>query len=315
MAKNAPQSNPAEIMPIIEIDTWVVEESAGPSFVGRLFAEFLGTFLFVLIGLGVAAFGFASSASTTLRGNTDIASLTGSFGGLNYAASLGNALAWAVALIALIVAVGRISGAHFNPAITLGMWIGGRMPGRDVAPYVVVQVLGALLAGTVVRTLLVGLPLFTTGSDLVAASGGAAPTVGQGMSFITIGGGVHSSTGATIAYAAIVEFIATAALVAVVLAATSRRAPKGQAPFTIGLAIAVLLLWAAPFSGGGLNPARITATALFASDAAGAHWAIGQLWIWWVVALLAGAFVGLLFRGFGPVEDLRAVETSDAQEL
>ncbi len=165
MPKNPPQSKAAELMPSIDDGTWVADESAGPTLVGRLFAEFLGTFLFMLVGLGVVIFGLVTSVTTTLRGQTDIAALTGSFGRLNYAAAVGNSLAWAIVLLALIVAFGRISGAHFNPAVTLGMWIGGRMPGRDVAPYVIVQAAGALLAGTVIRWLIAGFPLFSPDSD------------------------------------------------------------------------------------------------------------------------------------------------------
>lgn len=299
MAKNAPQSSAAEIMPIIEIDTWVVDESAGPTFVGRLFAEFLGTFVFMLAGLGITVFALTIFASTV--GNRGDGFLSAG-------------LAWGLSLFILVAVIGPISGAHFNPAVTVGLWVAGRFPGRDVALYIVAQVAGAIGAGGLV-TYFAG--TFTGAFDLAGVS---APSTGTVMQYVSIGYGTHSPAQVAMFPAALIEFIATGLLIAVVLGATSKRASKAQAPAAIGLGFAVLIMLAAPLTNGGLNPARASATAIFArvADAttgAATNEALGQLWLWWVVMLVAGAFVGLLFRAFGPVEDLRALETAEAPEL
>jgi aquaporin Z len=293
MPKKEPQSTPAEIMPVIEIDTWVVDEPAGPTLVGRLFAEFLGTFIFMLAGLGISAFAL-------LLTNQNDGHLSG-------------ALAWGLPLFILVAVIGPISGAHFNPAVTVGLWIAGRFPGRDVALYIVAQVAGAIGAGGLVMYFA---GTFTGIGDVAAGE----PSTGLVMQYISIGYGDRSPAKVAMFPAALIEFIATGLLIAVVLGATSKRASKAQAPAAIGLGIGVLVMLAAPLTNAGLNPARASATAVFArvADAttgAVTNESLGQLWLWWVVMLVAGAFVGLLFRGFGPVEDLRAIETAEAPEL
>ncbi len=130
MPKKAPQSEAAEILPSIDDDTWVSDESAGPTFAGRLIAEFLGTFLFMFAGLGISVF------ALTLTNSND--------------GRLAAGLAWGLPLFALIAVIGPISGAHFNPAVTIGLWVSGRFPGRDVALYIVAQVFGAVGAGALV---------------------------------------------------------------------------------------------------------------------------------------------------------------------
>jgi len=292
MAKNAPQSKAAEIMPSIEDDTWVDDESAGPTLVGRLFAEFLGTFIFMLAGLGISAWAL-------LLTNQNDGHLSG-------------ALAWGLPLFVLVAVIGPISGAHFNPAVTVGLWIAGRFPGRDVALYIVAQVAGAIGAGGLVMYFA---GTFTGIGDVAAGE----PSTGLVMQYVSIGYGDRSPAKVGMFPAALIEFIATGLLIAVVLAATSKRASKAHAPAAIGLGIGVLVMLAAPLTNAGLNPARASATAIFArvADAttgAVTNEALHQLWLWWAVTLLAGAFVGLLFRGFGPVEDLRAIETADAPE-
>jgi aquaporin Z len=292
----------------LETDTWAASEVPPPGLLARLSAELLGTFAFMFVGLGTAFFIVALSTTSALKSSQDVPGIMAGFTGFNYATTLTATLAWAVTLLALVVAFGRTSGAHFNPAVTIGTWVAGRFPGRDVALYLIVQVAGAIGATSLIWWFAGGLPIFTANDPLLTTSGLTAPTVGQGMSTIAIGSGDHSPTGIALSYGLVIEFIATALLVGAFLAATSVKAPKGQAPFTIGLSLGVLILLAGPFTGGALNPARATATALFATDAEGSHWALGQLWWWWVATIVAGAFIGLLVRAFGPEEDLDVIE-------
>lgn len=292
MPKNAPQPQVAEIILSIDDDTWVAEESAGPTIVGRLFAEFIGTFIFMLAGLGISAF------ALLLTNQQD--------------GHLSSGLAWGLPLFILTAVVGPISGAHFNPAITVGLWVAGRFPGRDVALYIVAQVAGAVGAGALVLYL----SGTFTGIGNVAAG---EPSTGLVMQYISIGYGAMSPSKVPMFPAALIEFIATGLLVAVVLAATSRRASKAHAAAAIGLGIAVLVMLAGPLTNAGLNPARATATALFARVADATSGAVtnpvlGQLWLWWLVMIVAGAFIGLLFRGFGPVEDLIALDAVEEPE-
>ena len=299
MPKNAPQSKAAEIMPSIDNDTWVVDESAGPTLVGRLFGEFLGTFLFMFIGLGITVF------TLTLGARSD--------------GYLTAGLAWGIGLIALIAIVGPISGAHFNPAVTVGLWVAGRFPGRDVALYIVTQVAGAVGAGGLVYYY--AGTFSVVGDDVVAGQ----VTASQVMAYVSIGYGDHADFGtpapthAALFPAVLMEFLATAMLIALVLGATSRRASKAQAPLAIGFGLATLVMLAAPLTNAGLNPARDTATAVYAwvtnsTTGETGNWALSQLWVWWLVTIVAGAFVGLLYRGFGPVEDLVGDDVEDAIE-
>jgi len=287
-----PRAEATEYQVDVDVDTWEIDAEAPSSLLARFFTEYIGTFIFIFLGLGVTLF------SSLLLGDT--------------AGTVVNALAWGLTLLALVVATGRISGAHFNPAVTIGAWISGRFPGRDVAPYILIQTCGAVTAGALILWLANGFPLFAAGS-------GSGWLPGDAMAHISIGTGEHTQLGFDTARGITVEFIATGLLVAAILAATSLRAPRGQAPFTIGLSFAVLILISTPFTNGALNPARVTATAVFAKatdPATGevSNWAIGQLWWWWAVALVAGAFIGLLFRAFGPEEDLEAVEVLEVIE-
>ncbi len=291
MAEKKPEKKPrpeaAEYQVDVDADTWAVDNEAPSGLLARFFTEYIGTFVFMFLGLGTTLF-----ASLLTSGA---------------AAPVVNALAWGFALVALVVAAGRISGAHFNPAVTIGAWISGRFPGRDVAPYILIQTAGAVTAGALILWLANGFPQFL-------ADAGSGYVAGDAMAAISIGTGDHSPLGFDTSRGLTVEFIAIGLLVAAVLAATSLRAPRGQAPFTIGFSFAALILVASPFTNGGLNPVRVTATAIFAKTADGTNWAVGQLWWWWAVAILAGAFVGLLFRAFGPEEDLETVEVIEVIE-
>ncbi|WP_291379792.1 aquaporin [Demequina sp.] len=248
-------------------DTWS-NELAGPGLIARLGAEAAGTFILVLLGVGTAVVG---------RGPLDVA------------------LAYGIALMIGIVAFGGVSGAHFNPAVTVGAWLSGRFPGMDVVPYFLAQVVGGIVAAGVVRLGMGSLEAVNGEAAMrlmgavSARYGDHAPLADSGLNF-----GLGVALG--------VEVIATGVLTLVVLAAASRRATLAIAPLATGLTFAVLMLWTIPFTNGALNPARATATALFSDT-----WALQQLWVWWLAPILGAAIVGLLYRIYGPIEEAEAL--------
>ncbi len=246
-------------------DVWV-EDRSGPSLVARLVAEAAGTFVFILVALGVALFMPAFSETR-----------------------LTVALAFGFAAWGVIVAIGHVSGAHLNPAVTVGLWAAGRFPGIDVLPYVLAQVLGASAAGAALWGFMVSSPNVTDGRAI--------------MDGISIGFGEHSPTQFGLVPGLVAELVGTAILLAVVLSATSVRAVRNMAPATIGVSLTILVAWIIPFTNGALNPARATGTALFANT-----WALTQLWAWWVAPLVGAVITGLLYRAFGPREDVERVE-------
>ncbi|WP_084127807.1 aquaporin [Demequina sp. NBRC 110055] len=253
-----------------EADEWV-EDTSGPSLIARMFAEAGGTFVLVLMGVGAALF-----SSVMGWGLLAVA-----FG-----------FALGVMIAALIF--GRISGAHLNPAVTVGVWLGGRFPGRDVAPYIISQVIGAIAA--------TGLFAFLVSTNELYDQLG---TTRQFIGTASNGYGEHSPTQFDWLPAGIIEIIIAALLVAVVLSVTSvlNKAGAAAAPFGIGLTVGFLVMIAIPFTNGALNPARATGTAVFSEG-----WALEQLWLFWVAPLIGAAISGLLFRAFGPEEDLIIVE-------
>lgn len=251
-------------------EAWSRHE-VGASMPARLSAEAIGTCVLVAVGLGAAILGMPYNQGMTLL----------------------PAFGFGVAAFALIIAVGHISGAHLNPAVTVGLWAAGRFPGRDIAPYVLAQVVGAVAAGA----LLLG----------VLGVSPSAPGGRESMSALSIGWGDHSPWGVSLWVALLAEVLLTAGLVAVILSATSVKAPSHQAPATIGIALVVLVVLAIPFTNGALNPARATGTAVFAEP-----WALGQLWAWWLAPGLGGLLVGLAYRAFGAAEDLETVQLVDA---
>ena len=229
--------------------------------VAKLAAEAFGTFLLVFGGLGVALFSNPQSAP------------------------LPAPLAIGLSIGVGVAAFGHISGGHFNPAVTLGTAVAGRTQWKLVPGYIASQVVGgavgALILWVVLRTL---------------------PNLSNVQSFFTgISNGVDdvSPIKAPMAAGLLVEVVATAAFLAIILAATSRRAAKGVAPWAIGIGLAILVQAIVPITNASLNPARSTATAIFAEPSA-----LGQLWIFWVAPLLGAAITGLLFRGFGSPEDV-----------
>lgn len=298
-AAAAPQDSapPAPVEPTVVTEEVVVEEAvavpapaadagtaavlpagtvvaAGPSLVARLGAELFGTFFLVLVGVGIA--------------------LYASFG--NVGGGLGVALGFGVAVLAGIVAVGHVSGGHFNPAVTMGACLAGRTPFRDLLPYWLVQVVGAALAAAV---LFLTVPSALPG---LVAQGGEA-TVRSFFSGTANGFGEHSplarlSNGEaefSLVAALLVEVIGTAVFVGVILGATDRRANKQHVPFAVGLTLAVVLMVAMPVTNGSINPARSLAAAIF-SDA----WALEQVWLFWAAPLAGALIAALVYRAFAP---------------
>ncbi|WP_201774425.1 MIP family channel protein [Demequina sediminicola] len=251
-----------------EVDEWV-EDTSGPGLLPRMAAELVGTFILVFMGVGTALY-FSTGDNGTL------------------------AVAFGFALGVLIAALifGGVSGAHLNPAVTFGLWVAGRFPGRDVASYWLAQVVGAACAAGI---------LFLTAS-MHPESGDAARAL---ISTASNGYGDHSPTGFGWGAGMIIEIIIATLLVGVVLAVTSVFAKDGAAaaPFAIGLTVGFLVLIAIPFTNGALNPARALGTALWSDT-----WALQQVWLFWIAPLIGAAIAGLLYRALGPTEDLIAVE-------
>ncbi len=220
----------------------------------RLAAEFFGTFWLVLGGCGSAVL---AAAFPEL--------------GIGFA---GVALAFGLTVLTMAYAVGHISGGHFNPAVTLGLLAAGRIDGKDVVPYILTQVLGAIAAAGVLYLI---------------ASGKAGFDVTAG--FATNGYGEHSPGGFSLLSVVVTEFVLTAFFLLIILGVTDKKAPAGFAPLAIGFALVLIHLISIPVSNTSVNPARSTGVALFQGD-----WAIAQLWVFWVVPLLGGVFGGLVHR-------------------
>jgi aquaporin Z len=218
----------------------------------KLIAEFLGTFWLVLGGCGAAVLA------------TGVPNV-----GIGYA---GVALAFGLTVLTGAYAFGHISGAHFNPAVTVGVWAAGRFPSADVVPYVVSQVVGAIIAAAVL---------------FVIASG--APGFDASAGFASNGFGDHSPQHYSMMAGALTEIVLTFMFLVVILGATSENAPKGFAPLAIGLALTLIHLIAIPVTNTSVNPARSTGVALFQGG-----WAVKQLWLFWVAPLVGGALAGIL---------------------
>jgi aquaporin Z len=220
----------------------------------RLTAEFLGTFWLVFGGCGAAV--LAARAPT----------------GIGMA---GVALAFGLTVVTMAYAVGHLSGGHFNPAVTLGLWLGRRSPARDVVPYVVTQVVAAVAAAAVLRVVAEGRPGYRPRIDGLAANGY----------------GAHSPDKYTLGACLVVEVLLTLVFVVIILGVTDRRAPAGLGPLAIGLALTVIHLISIPVTNTSVNPARSTGPALIMGG-----WALSQLWLFWLAPLLGGAIAGVAYR-------------------
>jgi aquaporin Z len=171
-------------------------------------------------------------------------------------------------------AVGHVSGGHFNPAVTVGLYAGGRIPSSDLLPYILAQVVAAIVAALVLYAIASGKP----GFDL---AGGLAAN----------GYGEHSPGGYSLGAAILVELLLTFVFLFVIMGATDRRAPAGMAPLAIGLCLTLIHLISIPVTNTSVNPARSTGPAVIVGG-----WALAQLWLFWVVPILGGALGGLAYR-------------------
>lgn len=217
-------------------------------------AEFLGTFWLVLGGCGSAVLAAAFP-------NVGI--------GL-----LGVALAFGLTVLTMAYAIGHISGCHLNPAVSVGLWAGGRFPASKLAPYIVSQVLGAIAAGGVLYLI---------------ASGKAGFDVSAG--FASNGYGAHSPGGYSLLAAMVSEVVMTMFFLLVILGSTDKRAPSGFAPIAIGLALTLIHLISIPVTNTSVNPARSTGVAVFVGD-----WAISQLWLFWVAPVVGAVLGAIAYR-------------------
>ncbi|WP_019172032.1 aquaporin Z [Pseudaminobacter salicylatoxidans] len=220
----------------------------------RLLAEFLGTFWLVFGGCGSAVFAAAFP---------DL--------GIGF---LGVALAFGLTVLTMVYAVGGISGGHFNPAVSVGLTVAGRLPARDLIPYVVVQLIGAIIASTILYFI---------------ASGKADFTLANG--FAANGYGEHSPGGYPLSSALLVEIVLTFIFVMVILGATSGHAPAGFAGIAIGLTLTLIHLIAIPVTNTSVNPARSTGPALFVGG-----WALQQLWLFWVAPIVGAIIAGVAHK-------------------
>ena len=214
-------------------------------------AEFFGTFWLVLGGCGSAVLAAAFP-------NVGI--------GL-----LGVSLAFGLTVVTMAYAIGHISGCHLNPAVSIGLWAGGRFPASQVIPYIIAQVLGAIAAGAVLFFIAGG----KAGFDVTAG-------------FATNGFGEHSPGGYSMMAALVTEVVMTMMFLIIILGATDKRAPQGFAPLAIGLALTLIHLISIPVTNTSVNPARSTGVAVFQGG-----WAISELWLFWA-APIAGAILGAI---------------------
>lgn len=218
----------------------------------KFFAECIGTFILVLGGCGTAV--FASSQG--------------------FVGILGVALAFGLTIVAAAYGIGHISGAHLNPAVSLGVWASGRMPGKDLVPYIVAQVLGAIIAAGVI---------------FVIASGKEGFDAGAG--FASNGYGEHSPAGYSLMAALIAETVLTFVFLLVILGATDKASPSGFAGLAIGLTLTLIHLISIPITNTSVNPARSISQAIFAGG-----WALEQLWLFILAPIVGAILAGFVYK-------------------
>jgi len=231
----------------------------------KLVGEFLGTFWLVLGGCGSAVLAAAFPAL-----------------GIGF---VGVSLAFGLTVLTGAYTFGPISGGHFNPAVSFGLWAGGRFPGRDLLPYIAAQVVGAIVAAGVLY---------------IVASGKAGFDASAG--FASNGYGEHSPGGYTLTAALVTEVVMTFMFLIVILGTTHTRAPVGFAGLAIGLALTLIHLISIPVTNTSVNPARSTGPAIFAGG-----WALAQLWVFWLAPIVGAVAAGWLHRAVlepGPEPDV-----------
>jgi len=220
-------------------------------------AEFFGTFWLVLGGCGSAV-------------------LAAAFPGVGIGL-LGVSFAFGLTVLTMAYAIGHISGCHLNPAVSIGLWLGGRFPASRLLPYIVSQVAGAIVAGGVLYLI---------------ATGKAGFDVGAG--FASNGFGEHSPGGYSLTAALITEVVMTMMFLLIILGATDKRAPQGFAPLAIGLGLTLIHLISIPVTNTSVNPARSTGVALYVGN-----WATDQLWLFWLAPIIGAALGAMVYRIIG----------------
>ena len=224
-------------------------------------AEFFGTFWLVLGGCGSAV-------------------LAAAFPDVGIGL-LGVSLAFGLTVLTMAYAIGHISGCHLNPAVSVGLWAGGRFEASQLPPYIIAQVAGGLVAGGVL---------------FVIASGASGFDVSAG--FASNGFGEHSPGGYSLQAALVTEIVMTAMFLLVILGATDSRAPAGMAPVAIGLCLTLIHLISIPVTNTSVNPARSTGVAVYVGD-----WAISQLWLFWLAPVVGAVIGAVIYRYIGSPED------------
>ncbi|EGQ7856243.1 aquaporin Z [Vibrio parahaemolyticus] len=188
---------------------------------------------------------------------------------------LGVALAFGLTVLTMAFAIGHISGCHLNPAVTVGLWAGGRFDTKDLAPYIIAQVIGGLIAGGILYVIATG----QAGFDVV------------GSGFAANGYGEHSPGQYSMLAALVSEIVMTMMFLIVIMGATDKRAPQGFAPIAIGLCLTLIHLISIPVTNTSVNPARSTAVAMYVGD-----WAVSQLWLFWVAPIVGGVLGAVIYK-------------------
>ncbi|PIW59375.1 aquaporin Z [Shewanella sp. CG12_big_fil_rev_8_21_14_0_65_47_15] len=226
----------------------------------KMAAEFIGTLWLVLGGCGSAV-------------------LAAAFPEVGIGL-LGVALAFGLTVLTMAFAIGHISGCHLNPAVSFGLWAGGRFPAAELLPYIIAQVAGGIAGAGI-------LYLIASGQEGFSLAGG----------FASNGFGEHSPGGYSMQSVMICEIVMTLFFLIIILGATDERAPKGFAPIAIGLGLTLIHLISIPVSNTSVNPARSTGPALFVGD-----WAVSQLWLFWVAPIVGAILAGFIYRYFRAAE-------------
>lgn len=219
----------------------------------KLVAEFIGTLWLVLGGCGSAVL---AAAYPEL--------------GIGFA---GVAIAFGLTVLTMVYAIGHISGCHLNPAVSIGLWIGGRFDKKEVLPYIAAQVLGGIAGAGILYLIASGKPGFEIGG------------------FAANGYGEHSPGGYSMIAALVCEIVMTFMFLIIILGATHVKAPKGFAGIAIGLGLTLIHLISIPVTNTSVNPARSTSQAIFAGD-----WALGQLWLFWVAPIVGAIIAGFVYK-------------------
>ena len=222
----------------------------------KLLAEFIGTLWLVLGGCGSAVL---AAAYPEL--------------GIGF---LGVSLAFGLTVLTMVYAIGHISGCHLNPAVSIGLWIGGRFESKELVPYIIAQVLGGIAGAGILYLIATGKPGFEVGG------------------FASNGYGEHSPGGYSMLAALITEVVMTFMFLIIILGATHSKAPKGMAGIAIGLGLTLIHLISIPVTNTSVNPARSTGVALFVGG-----WATAQLWLFWIAPIVGGILGALIYKFIG----------------